>query len=53
MMESAVEICQEFGGKQLFWSVYMHNEGAITFYKRLGTRLTRDLAFMRLDILEN
>lgn len=50
LMLEAGEVCRRLGGRQLFWSVYVHNERATRFYRSLGARQTKDLVFMRLDL---
>lgn len=50
LIEAATDICRKIGGTQLFWSVYRKNKAALTFYKNIGARYTKDLLFLRLDV---
>ena len=50
LMLEASRLCQQLGGTQLFWAVYVPNKKAIAFYERLGGRFTQDLLYMKLDV---
>ena len=53
LMAAAAKLSRDAGGMELFWSVYVHNKMAASFYEGLGARYTRDLLFMwiRADAL--
>src|SRR5262245_61119582 len=48
LMSAAAKLCRDAGGMDLFWSVYVHNKVAGSFYEGLGARYTRDLLFMAI-----
>jgi GNAT superfamily N-acetyltransferase len=50
LMARAREICIKYGGKRLFWSVYLPNDTAFRFYERLGACYTEDLKYMYLMV---
>jgi GNAT superfamily N-acetyltransferase len=50
LMLEAVQICKDAGANGLFWAVFDKNQIALEFYKSLGTYLTKDLVFMRLEV---
>jgi len=53
LMSAAAKLSRDAGGMQLFWSVYVNNKMAASFYESLGARHTKDLLFMtvRADAL--
>jgi ribosomal protein S18 acetylase RimI-like enzyme len=48
LMEAVAKVSRDAGGIQLFWSVYVHNKMAASFYEKLGARYTKDLCFMTI-----
>ena len=50
LMRAAAAICQQGGGRELFWSVYAPNRAAIVFYERLGACFIEDTRFMRWPV---
>jgi ribosomal protein S18 acetylase RimI-like enzyme len=48
LMSAAAKLSRDAGGAELFWSVYVHNKVAASFYESLGARYTRDLLFMMI-----
>ena len=48
LMSAAAKLSRDAGGTELFWSVYVHNKVAASFYERLGSRYTKDLLFMMI-----
>ena len=48
LMSAAAKLSRDAGGMELFWSVYVHNKAAATFYESLGARYTRGLVFMAI-----
>ena len=46
LMRTAARICQEAGGRELFWSVFTANKLAFQFYERLGAKCIHELKFM-------
>ena len=48
LMSAAAKLSRDAGGMQLFWSVYVHNKLAASFYENLGARYARDLVFMAI-----
>jgi len=48
LMSDAAKLCRDAGGMELFWSVYVHNKLAASFYESLGARYTKDLLFMAI-----
>ena len=50
LMRTAASVCQEAGGRELFWAVYAKNTLAQAFYKRLGAEAVTDLQFMCLKV---
>ncbi len=46
LMRTAARICQEAGGRELFWSVFIANKLAFQFYERLGAKRIHELEFM-------
>src|SRR5262245_57613125 len=48
LMSAAAKLSRDAGCMELFWSVYVHNKAAATFYECLGARYTRDLVFMAI-----
>ena len=48
LMSAAAELSRDAGGMQLFWSVYVNNKMAASFYESLGARYTKDLLFMTI-----
>jgi ribosomal protein S18 acetylase RimI-like enzyme len=48
LMSAAVKLSKDAGGMQLFWSVYVNNKLAASFYESLGARYTKDLLFMTI-----
>ena len=53
LMKRAGKMCAEYGGKRLFWLVYIPNRDAFTFYERIGARYTEDLKYMYLPLERN
>src|SRR5215468_9289148 len=53
LMSVVAKLSRDAGGMELFWSVYVHNKMAASFYEGLGAGYTRDLLFMwiRADAL--
>jgi len=49
LMSAAAKLSRDAGGMHLFWSVYVHNKVAASFYESLGARYTRDLLFMTIE----
>ncbi len=50
LMNQAASICRERGGGELFWDVYIKNELALDFYRRLGATDVTDLCFMTWSV---
>jgi ribosomal protein S18 acetylase RimI-like enzyme len=48
LMSAAAKLSRDAGGMQLFWSVYVNNKMAASFYESLGARYTKDLLFMTI-----
>jgi GNAT superfamily N-acetyltransferase len=48
LMSAAAKLNRDAGGMQLFWSVYINNKMAASFYESLGARYTKDLLFMTI-----
>jgi ribosomal protein S18 acetylase RimI-like enzyme len=48
LMSAAAKLSRDAGGMQLFWSVYVNNRMAASFYESLGARYTKDLLFMMI-----
>lgn len=48
LMSAAAKLSRDAGGMQLFWSVYVNNRMAASFYESLGARYTKDLLFMTI-----
>jgi ribosomal protein S18 acetylase RimI-like enzyme len=48
LMSAAAKLSRDAGGMQLFWSVYVNNKMAASFYDSLGARYTKDLLFMTI-----
>ena len=46
LMDSASEVCRQAGCSQLFWSVYIPNGVARSFYEGTGASYTKDLVYM-------
>jgi len=49
LMAAVAKICRDAGGTELFWSTYIPNKLAASFYEGIGARYTKDLRFMRID----
>jgi GNAT superfamily N-acetyltransferase len=50
LMQQAAQICREQGGGELFWAVYVKNQSALEFYRRLGATEVTELIFMILPV---
>ncbi|HKQ72553.1 MAG TPA: GNAT family N-acetyltransferase [Blastocatellia bacterium] len=48
LMSAAARLSRDAGAMDLFWSVYVHNKMAASFYESLGARYARDLLFMTI-----
>jgi ribosomal protein S18 acetylase RimI-like enzyme len=48
LMSAAAKLSRDAGGMQLFWSVYVNNKMAASFYESLGAGYTKDLLFMTI-----
>ena len=48
LMQTALEICQETGGKRIVWTVYTRNRNARRFYWHIGARYIQDMLMMKL-----
>jgi ribosomal protein S18 acetylase RimI-like enzyme len=46
LMHAAAKRCQEAGGRELEWSVFVPNKLAFQFYERLGAKYIQELKFM-------
>ena len=49
LMAAVAKICRDAGGTELFWSIYIPNKLAASFYEGIGARYTKDLRFMRMN----
>ena len=48
LMSAAAKLSRDAGAMELFWSLYVHNKLAASFYESLGARYTKDLLFMTI-----
>jgi ribosomal protein S18 acetylase RimI-like enzyme len=46
LMRAAAKICQEAGGREMIWLVFVPNKLAFQFYEGLGAKRIQELAFM-------